>query len=456
MKTLYTRIAVTFILISFTSSLIALFASNLYYQKQLMEKSEHKLMGIGKEIRALFEQAPGLELDAYFSHIANMGFQIYAVNEQLEGIFYGGPFRNKELAPDLIQRILDGEVYNGISPERNFIVISFFENSLHNSVGLPLHVDGKRYALFIRPDLEKQFGEMRIYMAILLLLTFVCSAILTVILTRFIVKPIKDLTNATQQIVDGNFNIKFNVSRKDEIGNLAQHFTTMVRSIKQLDEMRQEFVANVSHEIQSPLTTIQGFAQTMLDQKAASEEAEHYLHIISEESKRLSSLSKQLLTLATLDKEDHVIKSRSFRLDEQIRQVLIATEWHWTKKQILIEIEIPEIIITADEQLLYQVWFNLITNSIKFSRVGGLVHIEIVVDQGITVTVSDSGIGIGESELPHIFDRFYKADKSRTPSRSGSGLGLSIVKKIIELHRGRIEVDSRAGEGTSMKVWLPR
>ncbi|WP_274364686.1 sensor histidine kinase [Paenibacillus thermotolerans] len=456
MKTLYTRIVVTFIFISMISSILALLASGAYYQTQLKSENEQKILAVGKQIRALYESMPELELDAYLNRIANMGFQIYAVNDRMEGTYYGGPFKHKQLDTDIIKGVLRGEIYEGIREARQLFLIGFFENSLRNSVGIPLTANGQNYALFIRPNLEQQVGEIRILMAVLLGLAFLFSVALIVVLSRSIVKPVKKLTEATNQIVGGNYDFRLHVTRRDEIGNLARHFTMMAQSLKQLDAMRQEFVSNVSHEIQSPLTSIQGFAQAILDKEASPDEAEKYLHIISEESRRLSSLSKQLLTLASLDKETNVLRGASYRLDEQIRQVLIVTEWQWSEKQLTIEPVLPEIVICADPQLLYQVWFNLIVNSIKFTSTGGFIRIELSVGQDIAVKIEDSGIGIGEAELPHIFERFYKADQSRSPSRSGSGLGLSIVKKIVDLHRGSIEVRSFPGKGTVFTVRLPR
>jgi signal transduction histidine kinase len=308
----------------------------------------------------------------------------------------------------------------------------------------------------VRPNLEQQIGDVRILLSALLGFTFLFSLALIVILTRYIVKPLKKLTEATNKIVGGDFDLEMDVSRRDEIGNLARHFKLMAQSLHKLDAMRQEFVANVSHEIQSPLTSIQGFAQTILDQEATREEEQKYLQIITEESKRLSSLSKQLLTLASLDKETSMLKASTYRLDEQIRQLVIVTEWQWTEKDLIIEPEMSEIVICADRELLYQVWLNLLSNSIKFSHPGGTIRIRLWAEnQDIVVEVADAGIGIPSAELPHIFERFYKADKSRNRSRSGSGLGLSIVYKIIELHQGRIEVQSVLGEGTAIKVRLP-
>ncbi|TXK81003.1 cell wall metabolism sensor histidine kinase WalK [Paenibacillus sp. N3.4] len=458
MKTLYFRIVLTFILIAMVSSMFALLLSNGYYLVKLQGANEQKVWTIASEIRTLYEQVPDVDPASYFTHVANMGFQIYLVNDQLAGTTYGSPFKHNQIDPEQIRRVLAGETYRGILNEKHFLMVTgFFENSIQNSVGLPLQINGKSYALFVRPNLEQQIGQVRILMAFLLGLTFLFSIALIVIFSQYIVKPVKKLTEATKRIVGGDYQMKMDVSRKDEIGVLARDFTQMAQSLKQLDDMRQEFVANVSHEIQSPLTSIQGFAQSIINKGTTEEEKERYLQIIWEESKRLSSLSKQLLTLASLDKENNVVKRTTYRLDEQLRQIIIICEWQWSEKEISIELELPEIEITADSQLLHQVWLNFITNSIKFAQPKDTLRIEIRKQQtNIVVAISDTGMGIPASELPYIFDRFYKADKARNRTGAGSGLGLSIVKKIIELHGGHIVTHSVFGEGTTFEVHLPR
>jgi signal transduction histidine kinase len=222
--------------------------------------------------------------------------------------------------------------------------------------------------------------------------------------------------------------------------------------------MRQEFVANVSHEFQTPLTSIQGFARAVLDKQVTEEQSERYLTIIEQESKRLSSLSKQLLKLAALDKEDQRLQLTTFRLDEQIREIIIMLEWQWSDKRLNLELELPEATIAADAHLLYEVWLNLISNAIYFTPSAGTIGVEITDggSEGIAIGIRDSGIGIPASELPYIFERFHKADKSRNRSSSGSGLGLSIVRKIVSLHQGTIEVRSEVGKGTLFTVRIPR
>ncbi|ULL18808.1 sensor histidine kinase [Paenibacillus sp. H1-7] len=458
MRTLYTRIVLTFILVAMVSSIIALLVTNVYYTAQIREYNEDKIVRIAQEIRSLLEETPDTRMEALLPRIANMGFQIYAVDSGLRGTFYGAPFKHQAFDMDIARRVLAGETYRGLEEERHWLMVTgFFENSLRNTAGIPLQSGGQAYALFIRPNLEEQIGEVRILMGLLLGLTFLFSIGLIILLTRYIVKPLQLLTGATNKIVGGNYNIEIDMSRKDEIGNLARHFTHMAGSLKRLEQMRQEFVANVSHEIQSPLTSIQGFAQTMLQKETSPEEEAKYLKIIEEESRRLSSLSQQLLTLASLDKEETVLKLSSYRLDEQIRQAFLLLEWQWSEKELHIELDLPDVVIQADEQLLYQVWLNLLGNSIKFSRKGDSLRVAMTVEgRHIAVTVSDTGVGIPASEVPYVFDRFYKADKARNRTRSGSGLGLSIVKKIVELHNGTVEVSSsEPGKGTVVTVRLP-
>ncbi|MCQ6561126.1 sensor histidine kinase [Paenibacillus mendelii] len=460
MKTLYVRIVVTFIAIAIISCIIGLLLTNFYYQEVLHSKSQQKIWNAGQTIRTLLEQNPNGDTSAYLTQVASLGYQIYYVDEQQRGASFGAPFKHGSLSSTIIQSVLDGGIYKGVDEENNrFMLLAFFENSLRNTVGLPLlAADGEKRALFVRPDLEQQIGELRLIVAVLFIGTFVISLLLIVILSRYIVKPVKALTSATKQIVEGRFDVVLDVSRKDELGDLALHFTKMTQAIKQLDDMRQEFVANVSHEMQSPLTSIRGLAQASLDHGTTAGETEYNLRIIEQESRRLSELSKQLLTLASLDKENQALQITKFQLDEQLRQIIIMQEWQWSEKQLQLQLELPETWISGDAQLLYEVWLNLISNAIKFSSTGGMlsVQIEDADDDTVLVHIADTGAGIPESDMPHLFERFHKADKARNRTTSGSGLGLAIAHKIVTLHHGRITAHSQYTVGSTFTVTLPR
>ncbi|MCE0452981.1 HAMP domain-containing sensor histidine kinase [Brevibacillus sp. AF8] len=456
MKSLYVRVVFTFVAIVLISGTLGFMLANEYYQRNLRAYNEQKITSIGQQIIDLYEHKSSLDLTAFMTHVGNLNFQLHLVDENGGVSQFGAPFRDQQIEPAIVQKVLAGETYRGITEEQHgLFVTGFFENTLTNSIGLPLIAEGKKYALFVRPNIEQQFGEVHIMFALLLAAMFVLSLILILVFTRYLVKPIEKLSRATKKLAEGQYDIHLDIARRDEIGDLAMHFARMTESLKQLDEMRQEFVSNVSHEIQSPLTSIQGFSQAIRSGGVTSEQREMYLTIIEEESRRLSSLSKQLLTLASLDKETGLYEPTRFRLDEQIRQVLLVLQQQWQQKKLAMELTLPETFIVGDKQLLNQVWMNLLANSIKFTPTAGSIYIAIQKDTRIVVTIRDTGIGMSEEEQEHVFDRFYKGDKSRNREATGSGLGLSIVQKILQVAKGSIHIQSRIGEGTTVRVSLP-
>ena len=457
MKTLYFRIVVQTILIMVLASVIAFLLSNVYYHQVLKPYNGEKISKVAREIVSLYEENPDQDIDAYLNHVSGLHYQLYLINEQGKETSYGKPFHQTVLDAGTVSDVLNGKVYEGIETYKNGLFITgFFEDALKNSIGVPLNVDGEKYALFVRPDIEKQFGEIRFFLAVLLVLMILLSFIFIIFNTRFLVKPITKLTEATKRIADGDYSGELNVTRGDEIGDLAKHFSKMTQSIQRLEDMRQEFVSNVSHEIQSPLASIQGFSQTLQSEELTKEKRKEYLSIIEKESRRMSAMSKQLLMLASLDKGDDPLQPTSFDLAQQIRQVLFMLEWSWREKDMVIEMDLPSTMISADEKLLSQVWTNLITNSIKYSDSGSSIIIRIKkIGRMVEVIIKDTGMGIADEELPHIFERFYKVDKMRNRSENGSGIGLSITKKTVELHGGTIAVQSELGKGSAFFVRLP-
>ena len=207
--------------------------------------------------------------------------------------------------------------------------------------------------------------------------------------------------------------------------------------------------------LQSPLTSIKGFTKVLRNKELNEEKREHYLTIIEAESERLSILSERLLKLASLDSEQHPFQTSSYKLDEQIRKIILALEPHWEKKKIQLVLNLPQTEITADHLLLEQVWINILQNAIKYSDINGIIKVDIIdQSQELQVIVSDNGEGISEENIERIFERFYQADRSR--NKKGTGLGLSIVQKIVEMHNGEVVVESKVGQGTSFTVKLPK
>ncbi|MEH6942760.1 sensor histidine kinase [Bacillus sp. JJ722] len=459
MRTLYLRIVITTLVVMIFSSLLAFIISNAYYQSNLKPRNDEKVTKMANDIVAFYENNQNVDVDAYLKSIGELGYQIYLVDENHKGTFYGGEYRKKELDADIVQSVIEGQEYHGIAnfPSSAFIT-GFFDNVLINTIGVPMMIDTKPYALFLRPNVTVQFGELRFFFALLLVVTSLLSIVFVAVSTRYLVKPITKLTEATKRIAKGRYDIELQMNRRDEIGVLASNFSDMVLSIEQLEGMRQEFVSNVSHEIQTPLASIKGFAQ-MLQVKGLPEEKRiYYLSIIEDESQRLSQLSKQLLTLASLDKEQGILVKSTFDVAAQLKQIVTLNQWSWREKELALDLDLPTTMINGDQKLLYQVWINLLTNSIKYTNDGGSISICILLEeQSCCIEIEDTGIGISEEDLPHVFTRFYKGDKSRSrqDERNSSGLGLAIVKKIIDLHDGKIEVKSKQGEGTTFRITLP-
>ncbi|MFT8872410.1 MAG: HAMP domain-containing sensor histidine kinase [Sporolactobacillus sp.] len=275
------------------------------------------------------------------------------------------------------------------------------------------------------------------------------------------------LMQAIREISKGNFDIDTldlpvafseRSRRHNPFQMLSDGLKEMAHELGKIDQVRQQFISNVSHEIQSPLTSIKGFARALENAGLSEQQRLHYLQIIQQETERLSNLSTNLLKLTSLENDVHLLAVSAYRVDRQIRQSLLFFETKWEEKQLTLDIELEPVVIRADAELMEQVWRNLIQNSIKFTPAGGRIAVKLYVRKHRAYfEISDTGIGIRPEEQVHLFERFYKADRSRNRMIEGSGLGLSIVKKIIDVHGWSIRVASDYGHGTTfiVSVGLP-
>jgi two-component system phosphate regulon sensor histidine kinase PhoR len=234
-----------------------------------------------------------------------------------------------------------------------------------------------------------------------------------------------------------------------------------VTELKRVNEMRSDFVANVSHELRTPLSILRGYIETLLDNpKTSAKELARILEVMERHSKRLGLLVDDLLTLAQLESANSSLQLSEVNLSELFGRVVRDWEKKLVEKRLKVMVDLPErvAIVRADETRLQEVLYNLLDNAVKYSHEKG--EIRLHAEQGnngeIALSVSDSGVGIGKNDLPRIFERFYRADKARSPeSIRGTGLGLSIVKHIAQLHGGRVEAESELGKGTTIRVLLP-
>ena len=262
---------------------------------------------------------------------------------------------------------------------------------------------------------------------------------------------------ALNKISRGDFDISIAIHEHDPFSEVAESVNKMARELSSMETQRQDFISNVSHEIQSPLTSISGFAALLKSDALTEQQRVHYIDVIETESKRLSKLSDNLLKLSSLESESVPLTQSDFRLDKQVEHAILMLEPQWMKKNIEIDSALEKTDITADEDLLGQVWINLIHNAVKFTPKNGQIKVRLKKDDAqIVVEIAYNGVGISKEDQIHIFERFFKVDKARDRSLGGNGLGLALCKKIVELHSGQITMESALNKGTTFTVSLPK
>ncbi|MBD5162944.1 MAG: HAMP domain-containing histidine kinase [Oscillibacter sp.] len=281
-----------------------------------------------------------------------------------------------------------------------------------------------------------------------LLIAFVASATTAMQQT----KPIRDMASAARKFAEGNFDARVHdTGREDEIGELIESFNAMADSLQKTEQQRREFIANISHELKTPMTTIAGYADGILDGVISPEEERQYLSIISDESRRLSRLVRRMLDVSQLQSMDLIKQKAPFDLSESMRRVLVSMEKKITSRGLDVDVEIPDdpVMVLGDNDLLTQVVYNLLENAAKFAAQGSTLFLGLEKKgEKAVVTVRNTGQTIPPEELPLLFERFHKSDRSRSEDKDGVGLGLYIVRTILEQHREKISAVSENGVTT--------
>lgn len=349
------------------------------------------------------------------------------------------------------------------TPEQMMAMFKSTNNELsfkhHNEVlayGTKNMINGQEYYIYVQKDTSGQKSAIANSAILILGCVFLTGSIVFLVIADIIVKPLTRLTNAIKELSNGNYNVRVDNVGQDEISKLNQGFNQMARQLAKQDETRQKFISDISHEFQTPLTSIQGFANILKEEDLPKEQRVKYANIILYNSKRLSSLAKNMLQLTLLDREEIELELTNYSLVEQMNRVISTQENQAMEKNIEIVFEMPkkEIFIEGDEQRLEQVWTNIISNAIKYTNEGGLITITMKKNsKDIEISIEDTGIGMSKEVVSHIFERFYREDKARNVE--GNGLGLAIVKSIVDLHHGKIDILSQVYVGTNFIVRLP-
>ena len=444
MKSIYSKLIIGFLLTSLLSFSICCFFTIRSYNRDsdqlALEELEHSSNHIADLIKLIDDKNQDKIL-ADYSETSEMSFTVTCEGQTKS---YGHVNKKLILKDDELKTL-------ATSKEK-----SLRSEGIISQYAKAFKIDNQTYVITVQKDFSATkdiFMKSYTSAAIIFMMT---GSIVFLIVADIIVKPISRLTKVTDELAKGNYKVRVNYEGKDEISSLYASFNQMAVRLAKQETIRQQFISDVSHEFQTPLTAISGFATILKNENLTDEQRQKYADIILFNSNRLSHLSKNMLQLTLLDGEDTSLDKSEFPLIEQLNRVIEMEDNAALSKDIEIEFIHPkkEFIIEADESRMEQVWINLLSNAIKYTNEHGVVTVEVRrTPTELQVRFEDTGVGMSQDAISHIFKRFYRQDKSRTIE--GNGLGLSIVKRIIDLHHYKIDVESQEDVGSVFTVYIP-
>lgn len=377
-----------------------------------------------------------------------VGSDITVVNSY--GEVYTSTARIKNMPDSMVNEVLSGKIYNRYTRFK-----SYYPGSVY-IVGIPMKYSGQVIgAVFFNTEMSAITDSLGSFSRIFLiscLISIFIAVILVFFQTKKISKPIADINSAVLAIASGKFDKRLPVKSNDETGQLASSFNYMASSLEQLDKMRESFISDVSHELRTPMTSISGFVGGILDGTIPPEKHREYLEIVYEESNRLSKMTSDMLEMSKMSSSEYKLDMKKFDICEVTRLAIISLERKIDSKSLDLDVDFshPQINVIADKDSILRVIINLLDNAIKFSYENTKISLAVWCDASKAyVRVGNFGIGIEEKDLEHIFDRFYKTDKSRGRDKTGAGLGLSMAKNIMQLHNSRIWAESNTAKAGS-------
>jgi signal transduction histidine kinase len=281
---------------------------------------------------------------------------------------------------------------------------------------------------------------------------------MNIISNKFVLKTLGDVLDSMEKLKSGDFSVRIDKDKlfgPTPLIKYSDSFNALAEELESIEMLRSDFVNNFSHEFKTPIVSLRGFASLLKESNLSEDRRKEYVDIIVSESDRLAALATNVLNLSKIESQTILTGCKHFEIGESVRQTLLILEPKWTEKRLAIDINIDEVEFYGNDMLLSQVWLNILDNAVKFSEYDSKLIVNIADSQdSIKFSVRDFGCGMDEFSLKHVFDKFYQGDTSR--SSSGHGLGMSIVKKIVELHKGSAEVADAEGEGTVVTVYLPK
>ena len=357
---------------------------------------------------------------------------------------------------------IDSNVLSAVYQEGEIVSRVSFQNRQCFVVGTPIYSNGRIigtvFAIAETGFDNLSFAVFRIFLIsafFCLILAFICLYYLT----KKMVTPLQQMSKAAKQFAVGDFSYRVKVSGEDELADLGRAFNDMADALDVLESSRRSFVSNVSHELKTPMTSIAGFIDGILDGTIPKDKQDYYLKIVSAEVQRLSRLVISMLNMSKIESGDFEMKPRNYDIADQIIHILLTFEQKIEEKNIDIRglDNFSPTYIVADPDMIYQAIYNLIDNAVKFTNEGGYIEFTLT-DNGtaIELKIKNSGTGIKNEELSRVFERFYKVDKSRSLDAKGAGLGLYLVKLMIEMHAGKVAAKSESEDTAEFSFTLPK
>ncbi|MCI8614724.1 sensor histidine kinase [Parablautia intestinalis] len=464
-KTLYLKFLLAYFIFGvFGFIVVATFVNSMTMEHLKYEKAD-----------ALYREAT-LIANTYASDLYNNETSLDTVKKQLDALdtylsanlWIINPSGRMILDSHSPVNVESETVIEGFDPtvtEKSYYTIGYFFDSFTQeqlSVFAPITSDYKvrGYVVIHYPmsNIISSCNSLLNISYLMLIILFLLSMIILIFFTEMVYLPLRKITEATEQYAAGNMHYEFQIDSEDEIGYLAASLSYMASEIARSEDDQKKFVANVSHDFRSPLTSIKGYLEAMLDGTIPSELYEKYLNIVLNETERLTKLTNSLLTLNNLNTKGIMLDKSTFDINKVIRNTAASFEGTCKNKTIAIELILTgdELFVNADIGKIQQVLYNLLDNAIKFSNPDSIIKIETTEKHNkVFVSVKDKGIGIPKDNLKLIWDRFYKSDLSRGKDKKGTGLGLSITKEIIHAHGEHINVISTEGIGSEFIFSLP-
>ena len=426
------KVALMFFAVMLLSAILSMGILALVFKPIMRENAENQVRGAANSVKLIYQNNSSASLSEIINWLSIPPIYIEEIDSNEEQI--------KKRRNDIILADQNGTYYTeteGLFPT--------------STVYMSINV---RYLMITAASKDNNYWVIYFVVILSFIICLFFGTIITIFITRMLLNPIDDISRAASEVARGNFNIRVQEKGVQEYRSLQRNFNRMAEELSGTETLRGDFISNVSHEFKTPLASIQGFAKLLQDESITPNDRKEYTQIIIDETTRLTKLATNILNLSKLENQKTIGNKTRFSLDEQIRKIILMLEPEWSKKNIEMDIALDDVLYYGNEDLMGQIWQNIINNAIKFTPENGLISVHLFrTDTNITARISDNGMPIPVDVKDKIFEKFYQGDHSR--KTEGNGLGLALVKRIIDLCNGKVFVENLYEGGVCFVVELP-